>query len=116
MSYTGRRSEDKNDNKRMLQLKERAMNDPLVHAQLVEMMEEDPEVLKYFTKHVEKKYGSQWNKLQPDEKTRIVKQEMTKNRIPRKGGKKTKKRKATARRRANTRKNRKTNRASKNRH
>ena len=71
---------------------------------------------KYFTKHVEKKYGSQWNKLQPDEKTRIVKQEMTKNRIPRKGGKKTKKRKATARRRANTRKNRKTNRAFKNRH
>lgn len=115
MSYTRRGREDKNDNKRMLQLRERAMKDPLVHAQLVEMMEEDPEVLKYFTKHVEKKYGSQWNKLQPDEKTLIVKQEMAKNRIPRKGGKKTKKRKVT-RRRANTRKNRKTNRASKNRH
>lgn len=115
MSYTRRGIEDKNDSKRMLQLRERAMKDPLVHAQLVEMMEEDPEVLKYFTKHVEKKYGSQWNKLQPDEKTRVVKQEMAKNRIPRKGGKKTKKRKVT-RKRANTRKNRKTNRASKNRH
>jgi hypothetical protein len=116
MSYTRRGNEHKNDSKRMSQLRERAMNDPLVHAQLVEMMEEDPEVLKYFTKHVEKKYGSQWDKLQPDEKTLIIKQEMTKNRIPRKGGKKTKKRKATARRRANTRKNRKTNRTSKNRH
>jgi hypothetical protein len=116
MSYSRRGNEHKNDSKRMSQLRERAMNDPLVHAQLVEMMEEDPDVLKYFTKHVEKQYGSQWNKLQPDEKTLIIKQEMTKNRIPRKGGKKTKKRKATTRRRANTRKNRKTNRTSKNRH
>jgi hypothetical protein len=96
-----------NEDKRMTQLRERAMNDPLVHAQLVEMMEEDPDLIKTFSKHVQKKYGSQWDKLQPEEKNSLVKQEISKNRIPRKGGKKTKKIKNT-KRKVYSRKNRKT--------
>ena len=91
----------------MTQLRERAMNDPLVHAQLVEMMEEDPDLIKTFSKHVQKKYGSHWDKLQPDEKNSLVKQEMSKNRIPRKGGKKTRKLKHN-KRKTHTRINRKT--------
>jgi len=109
MSYSRRRIEDGNDSKRMAQLRERAMNDPLVHAQLVEMMEEDPDLLKYFSTHVQKKYGSRWDKLESDEKSLLIKREMTKNRIPRKGGKKTRKHKST-KRQPSTRKQRKTRR------
>jgi hypothetical protein len=99
------------DDKRMAQLRERAMNDPLVHAQLVEMMEEDPDLVNIFSKHVQKKYGSKWDELQPDEKALLIKKEMSKNRIPRKGGRKTKKLKST-KRKSNTKKNRRTKRRS----
>jgi len=85
------------DDKRMAQLRERAMNDPLVHAQLVEMMEEDPDLVNIFSKHVQKKYGSKWDELQPDEKALLIKKEMSKNRIPRKGGRKTMRRKSLRR-------------------
>ena len=72
---------------------------------MVEMMEEDPDLVKTFSKYVQKQYGSRWDKLQPNEKELLVKQEMTKNRIPRKGGKKTRKEKNT-KRKAYTKKNR----------
>jgi hypothetical protein len=96
MSYTKtQHREQERDTKRMAQLRERALHDPAVHRQLVEIMEEDPDLVKVFSKHVERKYGSNWDKLDLSEKSKLVKREIAKNRVPtnKKGGKKTNKKK-----------------------
>ena len=100
------------DTKRMNELQKRAINDPEVHKQLIEIMEEDPDLVNVFTKHVERKYGSNWNKMNLSQKADLIKGEIAKNRIPRNkhGGRRTVKRK-TNKRKTNKRKTnkRKTN-------
>jgi hypothetical protein len=76
----------------MSQLIQRAKNDPAVHKQLIDVMEEDPELIKAFSKHTEARYGTKWHTMNSSDKSKLIKSEMEKNRIPRKkGGRKTKK-------------------------
>jgi len=113
MSYTNSgmkqsRAEER-ENKRMAQLSERARKDPAVHQQLVNIMEEDPKLVKAFSKHVEGKYGSKWNEMSSTEKTNLIKSEIAKNRIPTKrGGRRTKKMRKTKRSKLGNRKTKKT--------
>lgn len=91
MSYTKNRV-DERENKRISQLRERAKNDPAVHKQLIDIMEEDPELIKAFSRHAEARYGSKWKTMSSSDKSKMIKSEMSKNRIPTKrGGRKTKK-------------------------
>lgn len=94
MSYTKSKSRsEERENKRMSQLRERAKNDPAVHKQLIDIMEEDPELIKAFSRHAEARYGSKWKTMSSSDKSKMIKSEMSKNRIPTKrGGRKTKKR------------------------
>ena len=108
MSYTKSRSEDR-ENKRMSQLIQRAKNDPAVHKQLIDVMEEDPELIKAFSKHAEARYGTKWHTMSSSDKSKLIKSEMEKNRIPRKkGGRKTKKARKTKRSYFRTQKMKKT--------
>ena len=99
MSYTNSNSKsrsEKRENKLMAQLSERAKNDPAVHKQLIDVMEEDPELIKAFSRHAEARYGSKWKTMSSSDKSKMIKSEMSKNRIPTKrGGRKTKKAKRT---------------------
>ena len=97
MSYTKSKSRDEErENKRMSQLRERAINDPVVHKQLIDIMEEDPELIRAFSKHAEARYGAKWKTMSSSDKSKMIKSEMSKNRIPTKrGGRKTKKAKRT---------------------
>ena len=113
MSYSKKQNRELDkDTKRMNQLQKRAINDPVVHKQLVEIMEEDPDLVKVFSKHVERKYGSNWDKMNLSQKADLIKTEIAKNRVPtnKHGGRKTNKRK-TIKRKTNKRKTikRKTN-------
>lgn len=102
MSYTKSKSKsrgEERENKRMSQLRERAINDPVVHKQLIDIMEEDPELIRAFSKHAEARYGAKWNTMNSSDKSKMIKSEMEKNRIPTKrGGRKTKKAKKTKKR------------------
>jgi hypothetical protein len=97
MSYTNSKSKSKSrieerENKLMAQLSERAKNDPAVHKQLIDIMEEDPELIKAFSRHAEARYGATWKTMSSSDKSKMIKSEMSKNRIPTKrGGRKTKK-------------------------
>ena len=101
MSYTNSKSKSKSrseerENKRLSQLRERAKNDPAVHKQLIDIMEEDPELIKAFSRHAEARYGSKWKTMSSSDKSKMIKSEMSKNRIPiKRGGRKTKKAKRT---------------------
>lgn len=101
MSYTNSKSKSKSrseerENKRLSQLRERAKNDPAVHKQLIDIMEEDPELIRAFSKHAESRYGAQWKTMSSSDKSKMIKSAMEKNRIPTKrGGRKTKKAKRT---------------------
>lgn len=97
MSYTKSKSRnEERENKLMAQLSERAKNDPAVHKQLIDVMEEDPELIKAFSRHAEARYGSKWKTMSSSDKSKMIKSEMSKNRIPTKrGGRKTKKAKRT---------------------
>ena len=101
MSYTNSNSKSKSrseerENKLMAQLSERAKNDPAVHKQLIDIMEEDPELIRAFSKQAEARYGSKWKTMSSSDKSKMIKSEMSKNRIPtKKGGRKTKKAKRT---------------------
>ena len=110
MSYTKSKSRDEErENKRMSQLRERAINDPVVHKQLIDIMEEDPELIRAFSKHAEARYGAKWKTMSSSDKSKMIKSEMEKNRIPtRKGGRKTKKARKTKRSKIGTRKAKKT--------
>ena len=110
MSYTKSKSRDEErENKRMSQLRERAINDPVVHKQLIDIMEEDPELIRAFSKHAEARYGAKWKTMSSSDKSKMIKSEMEKNRIPtRKGGRKTKKARKTKRSKNGTRKAKKT--------
>ena len=108
MSYTKSRNVDR-ENKRMSQLIQRAKNDPDVHKQLIDVMEEDPELIKAFSRHTEARYGAKWHSMSLSDKSKMIKSEMEKNRIPtRKGGRKTKKARKTKRSKNGTRKTKKT--------
>ena len=102
MSYTKSKSKsrgEERENKRMSQLRERAINDPVVHKQLIDIMEEDPELIRAFSKHAEARYGAKWKTMSSSDKSKMIKSEMEKNRIPAKrGGRKTKKAKKTKKR------------------
>jgi len=100
MSYTKSKSRDEErENKRMSQLRERAINDPVVHKQLIDIMEEDPQLIRAFSKHAEARYGAKWKTMSSSDKSKMIKSEMEKNRIPTKrGGRKTKKAKKTKKR------------------
>lgn len=102
MSYTKSKSKsrgEERENKRMSQLRERAINDPVVHKQLIDIMEEDPELIRAFSKHAEAIYGAKWKTMSSSDKSKMIKSEMEKNRIPAKrGGRKTKKAKKTKKR------------------
>jgi|TARA_B110000967_G_scaffold29671_1_gene27846 hypothetical protein len=92
MSYTNRnsnRNRSSKENDKLKQLEKRARNDPEVHAQLVTIMEEDPELINTFTNYVERKYTHKWNNLSSDEKNALIKKEINNSRIPNKtkGGK-----------------------------
>jgi len=95
MSYTKSKSKsrgEERENKRMSQLRERAINDPVVHKQLIDIMEEDPELIRAFSKQAESRYGAQWKTMSSSDKSKLIKSAMEKNRIPTKrGGRKTKK-------------------------
>ena len=99
MSYTNSKSKSRSEervNKLMAQLSERAKNDPAVHKQLIDIMEEDPELIRAFSKQAEARYGSKWKTMSSSDKSKMIKSEMSKNRIPTKrGGRKTKKAKRT---------------------
>ena len=97
MSYTKSKSRnEERENKLIAQLSERAKNDPAVHKQLIDVMEEDPELIKAFSRHAEARYGSKWKTMSSSDKSKMIKSEMSKNRIPTKrGGRKTKKAKRT---------------------
>ena len=97
MSYTKSKSRgEERENKLMAQLSERAKNDPAVHKQLISIMEEDPELIRAFSKQAEARYGSNWKTMSSSDKSKMIKSEMSKNRIPTKrGGRKTKKAKRT---------------------
>ena len=99
MSYTNSKSKSRSEereNKRLSQLRERAKNDPAVHKQLIDIMEEDPELIKAFSRHAEARYGSKWKTMSSSDKSKMIKSSMEKNRIPTKrGGRKTKKAKRT---------------------
>lgn len=101
MSYTNSNSKSKSrseerENKLMAQLSERAKNDPAVHKQLIDIMEEDPELIRAFSKQAEARYGSKWKTMSSSDKSKMIKSAMEKNRIPTKrGGRKTKKAKRT---------------------
>lgn len=95
MSYTKSKGEERErENKRMSQLIERARNDPVVHKQLIDIMEEDPELIRAFSKQAEAIYGAKWKTMSPSDKSKLIKSAMEKNRIPtptKRGGRKTKK-------------------------
>ena len=77
MSYSKKQNRELDkDTKRMNQLQKRAINDPVVHKQLVEIMEEDPDLVKVFSKHVERKYGSNWDKMNLSQKADLIKTEI----------------------------------------
>ena len=99
MSYTKSKSKSRSEereNKLMAHLSERAKNDPAVHKQLIDVMEEDPELIKAFSRHAEARYGSKWKTMSSSDKSKMIKSSMEKNRIPTKrGGRKTKKAKRT---------------------
>ena len=97
MSYTKSKSRgEERENKLMAQLSERAKNDPAVHKQLISIMEEDPELIRAFSKQAEARYGSKWKTMSSSDKSKLIKSAMEKNRIPTKrGGRKTKKAKRT---------------------
>lgn len=99
MSYTKSKSKsrgEERENKLMAQLSERAKNDPAVHKQLIDIMEEDPELIRAFSKQAESRYGSKWKTMSSSDKSKLIKSAMEKNRIPTKrGGRKTKKAKRT---------------------
>lgn len=76
-------------------LVERAKNDSAVHDQLIELMEEDPELITTFQSHLERQLGDKWNSLNSKQKALKIKNAMMKYRVPssnRRGGKRTKRR------------------------
>lgn len=71
------------------ELVKRAKNDPEVHKQLVQIMEEDDYLANAFTKHLQRRFGDKFDKLSSDKKVELVKQSIMLKRIPtnKKGGK-----------------------------
>lgn len=98
---------DKVSKKRERDLVERAKNNSAVHNQLIELMEEDPELIITFQSHLERQFGDKWNSLDPKQKALKIKNTMMNYRVPqskRSGGKLTKRRLKKNRKSIKTRK------------
>lgn len=94
--------------KRERDLAERAKHDSAVRDQLIELMEEDPELITTFQSHLERQYGDKWNSLNSKQQALKIKNAMMKYRVPtsqsnRKGGKRTKRRLKKSRKSRRTR-------------
>ena len=81
------------------ELMKRAARDPAVYKEMVKSMEEDPDLIKLFTTHLQRKFGEdKWKKMSLEQQNNLIKIVMEKNRIPvRKNGGKRVKRKTTKR-------------------
>ena len=96
------------------ELMKRAKRDPVVYDEMIKSMEEDPDLVEIFTKHLQRNIGEdKWKKMSLEQQNNLIKLVMENNRIPvrKNGGKrvkrKTRRRKTTKRktvRRKNTRK------------
>ena len=96
------------------ELMKRAKRDPVVYDEMIKSMEEDPDLVEIFTKHLQRNIGEdRWKKMSLEQQNNLIKLVMENNRIPvrKNGGKrvkrKTRRRKTTKRktvRRKNTRK------------
>tara|TARA_B100000886_G_scaffold259971_1_gene184837 strand:+ start:1414 stop:2208 length:795 start_codon:yes stop_codon:yes gene_type:complete len=79
--------------KRERELAERAKHDSAVRDQLIELMEEDPELITTFQRHLERELGSKWNSLSSKQQASKIKNAMRQYRVPQsnlRGGKRTK--------------------------
>ena len=75
------------------ELMKRAARDPEVYKEMVKSMEEDPDLIKLFTTHLQRKIGEDnWRKMSLDDQNKLIKIVMEKNRIPvrKNGGKRIK--------------------------
>ena len=84
-----------NNNARENQLMERARRDPAVREQMTKAMEEEPDLVQSFTRHVRQKYSeAKWNSFTKEQKSELVTKAIIANRIPmrRTGGKSKKRR------------------------
>jgi len=80
-------------------LTQRAMRNPEVYRQLTESMEEDPDLVETYTKHLRRRFGAEWDKMTSTEQNDLIKKTIMLYRVPIKksrGGKKTLKKKKSS--------------------
>jgi len=85
-------SRDSRDS-RESELMKRAARDPEVYDEMIKSMEEDPDLVEIFTKHLQKNIGEdKWRKMSVEQQNILIKNVMEKNRIPvrKNGGKRVK--------------------------
>ena len=82
------------------ELMKRANRDPVVYNEMIKLMEEDPDLVETFTKHLQRNIGEdKWKKMSLEQQNNLIKLVMENNRIPvrKNGGNKRVKRKTTKR-------------------
>jgi hypothetical protein len=75
------------------ELMKRASRDPEVYKEMVKSMEEDPDLIKLFTTHLQRNIGEdKWKRMSLEQQNNLIKIVMEKNRIPvrKNGGKRIK--------------------------
>ena len=104
-----RRQPPKTRESRDSELMKRATRDPAVYHEMIKSMEEEPELVEIFTKHLQRNLGEDnWRKLSLEQQHKLIKNVMEQNRIPvrKNGGKRVKRntRRKTVRRKTTKRK------------
>lgn len=76
------------------ELAERAKHDSAVRKQLIQLMEEDPELIEIYSKHLQRKHGKNWDNFNPKIQAEKIKEVMEQYRIPqsKRGGRRRTKR------------------------
>lgn len=76
------------------ELAERAKHDSAVRKQLIQLMEEDPELIEIYSKHLQRKHGKKWDNFNPKIQAEKIKEVMEQYRIPqsKRGGRRRTKR------------------------
>lgn len=76
------------------ELVERAKHDSAVRKQLIQLMEEDPELIEIYSKHLQRKHGKNWDNFNPKIQAEKIKEVMEQYRIPqsKRGGRRRTKR------------------------
>ena len=68
-----RRPQDSRES-RDSELMKRAARDPEVYKEMIKSMEEDPELIKLFTTHLQRKFGEdKWKKMSLEQQNNLIK-------------------------------------------